>query len=157
MAYKSNAVKNTLVIGVGNIYRNDDGAGLVAADKLQEINPGGVEILKMEGDAVNIIETWENRVKVIIIDAVSSGGLPGSVSRYDVTEKSLPAELLHFSTHSISFADIVEIARSLGRLPECLIIYGIEGSDFEHGSRLSPEVVGSLDGLLERIKKDLKN
>ena len=41
------------------------------------------------------------------------------------------------STHALGLADAVELARSLGRLPQRVVVYGIEGAAFEFGNGLS--------------------
>ena len=49
----------------------------------------------------------------------------------------------------------MELARELGELPERLVIFGIEGSDFGHGEGLTSDVVASVDDVVERILDEL--
>jgi len=49
----------------------------------------------------------------------------------------------------------VELARALGRLPPRLIIYGIEGKSFEAGAGLSPEVQAAVEGVVERVLREV--
>lgn len=53
-------------------------------------------------------------------------------------ENPIPADSFHYSTHTVSVAEAVEMARVMGRLPDRLLIYGIEGADFGSGDGLSP-------------------
>ncbi|MGI9534112.1 MAG: hydrogenase maturation protease, partial [Thermodesulfobacteriota bacterium] len=80
----------------------------MVAKRLKQLNPKGILILEQDGEATNLIESWKNTDKVIIVDATSAGVTPGTISRFDVVEKPLPADLFHYSTHSFSVADTLE-------------------------------------------------
>jgi hydrogenase maturation protease len=132
--------RRVLVIGVGNAYRRDDGVGLVVARRLRAEVPERVAVREESGEGAALMAAWEGADTVLIIDAVHSGAAPGTVQRLDAGERAIPADLFHFSTHAVSVADAVELARALGQLPPRLVVYGIEGRDFEAGVGLSPEV-----------------
>jgi hydrogenase maturation protease len=51
----------------------------------------------------------------------------------------------------VGVAETVELARSLGRLPTRLLIYGIEGAKVGLGAGLSREVERAVDLLVEEI------
>ncbi len=146
---------DVLIIGIGNRYRSDDGIGLEVVERLKKLNPKGVKIRAEDGEASKLIEAWMDMEKVIVVDATSSGINPGTIRRYDVKDKSLPADLFHFSTHSFSLADAVEFARALNKLPKNLIIFGIEGKDFSYGSLLSSDVEASIDKVVSLINKEI--
>ncbi len=157
MELRNNQNSKILVIGIGNKYRSDDGAGLMVAKRLKQEKPKGIKILEQDGEAANLIESWKDKDKVIIVDTTSSGVAPGTISRFDVIEKPLPAHLFHFSTHSFSIADALELARTLNKLPQYLIVYGIEGKNFANGSNLSSEVATKIDDAVVLINKELRS
>jgi hydrogenase maturation protease len=133
------------VIGIGNRWRGDDGAGLEAAGRL-----GGVEL---EGEPIRIVDALGDADEVVIVDAVSSDAAPGAVHVFDAGSEPLPVELFGSpSTHALGLAEAIEIARSLGRLPTRLRVYGIEGAQFGHGRGLSPEVEAAVDRVLREVK-----
>jgi hydrogenase maturation protease len=66
-------------------------------------------------------------------------------------QEPVPVGLLSTSTHSVGVAETVELARSLGRLPTRLLIYGIEGAKVGLGEGLSREVERAVDLLVEEI------
>ncbi len=135
-----------LIIGVGNDYRGDDAAGLLAARRLMEFTFGGARVVEAEGEASGLMELWEGAEEVIIIDAVVSGGEAGAVYRFDAAAAPLPRELFaSCSTHSFSLAEAVELARALGRLPKKLVVFGIEGRNFETGAGVSAEVERGIE------------
>lgn len=145
-----------LVIGVGNIYRGDDGVGLMVAARLQEMALAGVTVREQSGEGTSLITAWENAAYTIVVDAVQSGAEPGTIYRLDVTEKPIPAEYSsHFSGHAFGVAGAVEMARLLGKLPQRLIVYGIEGLAFAAGQGLSPVVADALETAVQQICGEL--
>jgi hydrogenase maturation protease len=55
------------------------------------------------------------------------------------------------SSHSFDLAEAIELARTLGSLPEYTVIYGIEGQRFGSGEELSPEVVRAAEAVIQII------
>ena len=146
-----------LVVGVGNPYRGDDGAGLVIARELEERKPDNVQIHQNFGEVAELIELIKSAKTVILIDAVSSGSEPGQVFRYDAAREELPADYFRCSTHNFSIPEGIELARALGQLPRKVIIYGIEGKDFSSGEGLSPEVEDSVQAVVDRVLNEIQD
>jgi hypothetical protein len=46
------------------------------------------------------------------------------------------------------------LARSIRRLPRSLVVYGIEGSSFEPGARLSPDVEVSVEEVVVAVLRE---
>ncbi len=144
-------MSHTRVIGIGNEYRHDDAVGLVVARALREKNLDHVEIVEMSGEGAALIEAWKNAKRVILIDAVQSGAPPGTVYRFEAHQQPIPTEFFRYSTHSFGVVEAIELARTLGQLPQELIVYGIEGENFEAGVGLSPEVERAVHKVLQQI------
>jgi hydrogenase maturation protease len=148
--------KNIRVIGIGNEYRRDDGAGLVAARRLRDLRLPGVTVLERNGGTGELWELWQDPGPAILIDTMRSGSPPGTVRRFDAAREPVPAAPFHTpSTHSLGVSESLELARTLGQLPAFLIVYGIEGKVFAPGLGLSPEVAEALPRLVARIRRDL--
>ena len=147
--------RQTLVIGLGNRYRRDDGAGLSVAARVGAAQLPGVAMAELEGEPVSLIDAWDGAQLVYLADAVSSGGEPGAVYRCDAAEGLPPAPLRHRGTHAFSVADVVELSRALHRLPPRLIIYGIEGADFGAGTGLSHPVEQAVGTVVKRLVSEL--
>jgi len=143
------------VIGIGNAWRNDDGAGLAVARLLDAMLLDGVEVLEREGEPTSLIDAWEGAAAVWLVDAVSSGAQAGSVHRHDASAEALPARLYDTSTHHFGLAEAVELARALGRLPEHVVVFGIEGASFDTGETLSPEVQAAAARVAEAIREEV--
>jgi hydrogenase maturation protease len=149
------ATARVVVIGVGNPYRRDDAAGLVVAQRLRQAAPGHVTVMELEGEPTALLEAWKGAHTVVLIDAVFSGAEAGTVHRLDAQAGAIPQELFRYSTHAVSVAEAVELARALGQLPPKLVVYGIEGKDFRAGVGLSPEVESRVAELTERVLREL--
>jgi hydrogenase maturation protease len=146
-----------MVIGIGNEFRGDDAAGLRVVRQLREKPLAGVEFCEQSGEATALMETMSQADTVILVDAVQSGAEAGKIHRYDASEQAMPAQFLRCSTHNFSVHDSIEMARALENLPPRLMVYGIEGSNFEPGAELSPEVHTAIDKTVERINEELQN
>lgn len=144
-----------LVIGLGNAYRRDDAAGLEVARRIRAATVPGLRVLEHEGDPSWLVETWSRAGRVFIVDAVASGAEPGTIHRFDARVDPPPGDFGRRGTHALSVADAIELGRALGRLPERLVIYGIEGARFEAGVGLSDPVRKAAatvaDGLLAEL------
>jgi len=144
-----------VVIGVGNPYRRDDAAGLVVARRLRPMVPAHVTVLEHEGEPTALLEAWKDADAVFLVDAVFSGAEPGTVHRLDAQTGAIPQELFRYSTHAVSVAEAIELARVLGQLPPKLVVYGIEGKDFGAGEGLSPEVESRVAKLAKQVLQEL--
>ena len=52
-----------ILIGVGNGWRGDDGAGLAVARRVRELAPAGVEVREVESDAQRAGRTLSARFR----------------------------------------------------------------------------------------------
>jgi hydrogenase maturation protease len=144
----------TLLIGVGNPDRGDDAAGLAVARRIRAAAPAGVTVSELDGDQLRLLDAWDGADDVWVVDAVCSGGEPGTVYRFDAA-CPLGARFRHCGTHTFSLADVIELARALGRLPGRLVGYGIEGGTFAVGAALSPRAQAAVRAVTEQILGEL--
>jgi hydrogenase maturation protease len=145
-----------LVIGIGNPDRGDDSAGLAVAKRISAADlPGEVTVRELFGDQLALIDEWTGATHVFVVDAVSSGGTPGTVYRFDAAG-ALTERFRHRGTHTFSLADVVELARALDRLPRHLTGFGIEGAGFAIGAGLSPPAAAAVDEVTSLLLADIK-
>ena len=142
-----------LVIAVGNVFREDDGAGPQMAARVRTLDLPRVTVVDALGD-VGLIDLWTGHDHVILLDAVRSGAAPGTVIRRDLVAAPLPREWFHLSSHQLGIADAVELARTMGQLPRRLVFVGIEGEHFESGVGLSPRVTAALDDAARLVERE---
>lgn len=143
------------LIGVGNRFRSDDAAGIEVAARLQTTRPPGIRVLEEEGEPGSLIRSFELMTEVLIVDAVSTGGKPGDLYRFDATHEPLPAETFRSSTHALGIGDAIELARELDKLPHRIAVYGIEGESFDAGEGLTPAVEATVSALVAELHAEL--
>lgn len=144
-----------LIIGIGNDYRGDDAVGLAVVRALQTSKITHARLMESDGDCTTLLESWKGAAKVILIDALVSGTRAGTIRRFDIRTQSIPAECTFSSTHAFGIAETLALARTLSQLPPCLILYGIEGTDFTAGSTLSPPVKSAVRKAMTLVLDDI--
>ena len=150
--------QRTVVVGVGNEFRRDDGAGPEVIARLRALQPvdaslSGVTLALSDGEPGRMIDLWEGARLAVVIDAVRDATMPPG-HRYQLTADAVP-DLADSaaSSHSIGFSDTVELARVLGRLPERLMVLAVVGRDFSFGTELTAEVAAAVAELVEQVRE----
>ena len=146
-----------LIIGIGNEYRGDDAVGLHVARELARQNLEGCVVKECPGEGTYLLNSWEGYRNVIIIDAVKSLSAPGNIQRIDARSHELPHHWVHQSAHSVSLAEAIKLSRALETLPDSLVIYGIEGTNFNPGEELSGPVNRAVGKLVSTILDDIES
>jgi hydrogenase maturation protease len=138
-----------LIVGVGNVFRSDDGVGPRAAQALQQrlLN---VPILVCDGQAIDLLTGW-NADTVILIDAMHSGAPAGTIYRFEIPGDLIPADCHLASTHGFGPAEAIALGAALDQLPPRLIIYAVEGATYSEGCGLSAVVEKSVDRVVDRV------
>ena len=141
---------HTLIVGYGNVFRGDDGAGYLVAERLQEkIHDPEIEILSQQQLLPELMETISRSARVIFIDASVSGG--SKASRIPLR----PGPACSRFTHHVTPESLLAGAQALyGHTPEA-VLYAIPGRNFENGQELSPSVRRAVDELVARLEKEL--
>jgi hydrogenase maturation protease len=157
------------VIGVGNAFRRDDGLGPRVVERLRARAPSNCRLCVSGGEGTELMALWESATHVILIDVVRAGGWTrgeahgsltgeaGTIVRIDATRERVPGDVFHYSSHAFSVAEAIELARTLGELPERVTIYGAVGLSFEAGTGLSPAVEKQVDVIVDAITRELSS
>lgn len=140
-----------LLLGLGNIHRRDDGAGIYVTRELLGRGLVGADIRMLSGEATEILNAWAGASRVVIVDAVDSGKAPGTIHRIAVGGDPLPKLPGTQSTHGLGLAEAIELGSVLGQLPRELVILGIEGNDFTRGEGLTECVQSTADLLIQHV------
>jgi len=140
------------VIGIGNDYRHDDGVGLEVARMVRNAGPSGVRVIVGVHDDCALLDAWKDSDAVYVVDCTRAGAPPGTIRRFDALRETIPAKIFHcFSTHGLNIAKSFELSRVLRKLPQTLVVIGIEGADFSHGRGLTNEVRSAATEVAGRI------
>jgi hydrogenase maturation protease len=141
-----------MIIGIGTETGGDDAAGLAVARRLRE---WGVEALDYSGEVLGLMDLWEGAASVILVDAMRSGKPPGAIVVLDAGHAPLAGEEFPISTHGLGLFETLALAAELDRLPARVVIYGLEGRNFEPGGDMSPEVLAAVEEAARRIAREV--
>jgi hydrogenase maturation protease len=144
------------VIGVGNLYRGDDAAGLAVSGMVADAAVPGVRVCEHDGEPAGLLDLWADADRAYVADMVRSGAEPGTVHWVDVTEHDLPFGASSHSSHHLSISEAVALARVLGRLPARLVLVGVEGASSAAGVGLTPKVADGVSDAAGRILADVR-
>ena len=143
-----------LVIGVGNRSRRDDAIGPRAVEALAAEDRDDIDLVALDGEPARLVFAWADRPLVVVIDAVRTGAPPGTLHRLDALDRDMIAPPSP-STHGAGVACAVALGRALDRLPDRLMVLGIEPADIDHGEGLSPVVVAVFDELVNQVLQEV--
>ena len=145
----------TVVIGVGNEYRRDDGIGLEVLARLREQAAGSVRLVVSDGDPADLIEAWTGASLVVIVDAILvDPPTPGRMHRI-ILDQSDDAQVRPVSSHGLGLGEAIGLAQVLDRMPDRLIIHAVEAADFGQGIGLTPAVAAAADRVTSAVLADL--
>ena len=148
------AESKTLVLGIGNSFRRDDGVGPAVINRLNaEADLEDIDVLDGGTDGISLLEYLKGYEKALIIDAVDMGMEPGEVRVFSPDEARLiRADAL--STHGIGLAEVIGMMKILNIEVELRII-GIQAKDVTFGEGLSPELSSNIETILELVKEEV--
>lgn len=143
-----------LIIGIGSPV-GDDRVGLIAAERLREAPAVCARAVVETADrpGVRLIDLWSRSDDVILVDAVQTGAVPGSVLR--VTDEGIASTRTPWSSHGFGLAEAVALARALDRLPARLVLFGVEIAASPKGVALSPEISAALPRLILQVQTEV--
>jgi len=142
-----------VVIGVGNPYRRDDGIGPLVADAVaQELGTDAdVEFGLGDGDPTRLMTMWCGRAVAVVVDATVSGAPPGTLH----VDVSAPPPGRAVSSHAGGITDAVALSRLLDRMPQRLVLIGVEAGDTDLGEGLTDEVMASVPAAVAAVREAL--
>lgn len=145
----------TVVIGVGNEFRRDDGAGPAVVARLRDLAPDGVRLVVTDGEPARLIEAWAGAALAVVVDAVrAEPSRPGTVHRFAVDRPGAGAGR-PASSHGLGLDDAISLAVALDRMPGRLVVHAIEAADLTLGLGLTPLVAAAVDPVARAVLADL--
>ena len=143
-----------VVIGIGNEYRRDDGAGPAVIGQLRGLVPAGIELVITDGEPVRLVEAWTGAVLAVVVDAVcAEPSHPGRIHRFVVDQPAGAARPA--SSHGFGLDDAIGLALALDRMPGRVIVHAIEAADLTQGIGLTPPVAASVGAVATAILDDI--
>lgn len=149
----------SLVLGLGNPLRGDDGVGPAVIAALGDIAlPPRVDLLDGGTPGLETVLLWQDYGRVLIVDAARIGGQPGQWRRFTLDEARLheKPDALGGTLHAAGLAEAVALAAALDALPPILVIYGVEPQQIEWAPGLSAAVATAVPALCAALLAELK-
>jgi hydrogenase maturation protease len=149
------AQHGALVIGLGNVDRGDDAVGAAVVRAVAARLPD-VTVVVHE-DPTGLFDAWRDHTPVVVVDAVVSGAPAGTMHWLETGPAAARIALDawahsgHDSSHAVGLPEMVELGRALGRLPERLVVVGVEAVGFDHGAPLTPAVADAVPVVVDRV------
>jgi hydrogenase maturation protease len=118
-------VRRTLVAGFGNVLRGDDGFGVEVIRRLeQERLPDGVTLMEVGTGGIRLAqELLSSYDHLIVVDAMTRGGAPGSLYTLRLDDVAAATEV---DMHAAIPSRALSIAKALGGLPPDVHMVGCE-------------------------------
>jgi hydrogenase maturation protease len=148
--------RGILILGVGNLLRQDDGVGVQAVRRLQGLPlPGGVKVVDGGAAGAGLLDLLQGFERAVIIDAADLGLDPGSVVKFSPEATRFRSPELNLSLHSADVAGVLELARLLGkRLPEMVVI-GVQPKNTGWGAEMSVEVLAEMRHIVDLVLQEI--
>lgn len=150
------AEPTVLVLGLGNILFGDEGLGVHAVQQLSRVCnlPDGVRCLDGGTLGLDLLCYFTADVRILILDAVRTGGAPGSLIRLEGSQ--IPAALSQkMSMHQLGLQDLMAASALRGMLPERVVLWGMQPALMDWSTDLSAEVERALPELVEAAMREL--
>jgi hydrogenase maturation protease len=151
------------IVTVGNSLRGDDGIASALCENLPESVLSDVCVFNLGPYTNYLSECLNGHKAAIIIDSTCDGLSPGSVSIIDLHALLEGPNLNINSSHGLSVADELKLAKQLGSLPTRLIFFGVEIGAVNWNETISPALkeklpllVSNLAFLVQRILETLR-
>jgi hydrogenase maturation protease len=147
---------STIVLGLGNALRGDDGVGPAVIEWLdrQELPPG-VETIDGGTSGLDIVSILMGRERAIIVDAANVGQAPGRWVRFTPDVAQLISSDVTLSLHSAGFANALALGAALNVLPPTIIIYGVQPQNLDWSAQLSDVVQAAVAEVGRAILADV--
>lgn len=150
------AHKRICVLGLGNLMRTDDAAGMMAVSALEAELGSASGIAFVEGGTLglDLIHALSGVTHLLALDAVDVGAEPGRLVRYE--KDSLGEIPAGKSVHLLGFSDLLGVLKLMGDEPEEIVLVGVQPKMTGWGTELTEEVRLAVEGLLAISRKQLE-
>ena len=143
---------NCLVLAIGNVLLRDDGVGVQVLNALAERElPARIELLDGGTLSYSLANVLDAGTDLVVIDASHFGAVPGTVRCFEGTAMDRQLATRGRSVHEVGLADVLDMLRLTGQLPEKRALIGIEPAIIDWGETLSPAVRAAVPVAAEQI------
>ncbi|MCB2295931.1 HyaD/HybD family hydrogenase maturation endopeptidase [Clostridium algoriphilum] len=148
-------IKDTVILGIGNILLQDDGVGVHVIKQLEnEKLPSTIELVDGGTSTLDTLGLFLDYKKVIVVDCLRAGLKPGTIYKIKPEDiKNYKKENL--SIHDVQILDVARMANMMDKYPE-VIIFGIEPEKIAVDLEMTQTMVSIIPEIVSNIKKELE-
>jgi hydrogenase maturation protease len=155
--------KKTIILGMGNPLRRDDGIGVAVVETLKKSYSHSENITIMDAgtSSLQALLLMQRYQRVFIIDAADIGGFPGDWRCIPIEDISfIPEGLTKYgSFHNAGLKDAIILGQILEILPEEIYIYAVQPQDLQISISLSDSIATAaleiVEDLIQRLGSKL--
>jgi hydrogenase maturation protease len=152
MSSPSHSTPRILVLGIGNLLWADEGFGVRAVEMLNQGWRFPAQVSLMDGgtQGLYLLPYVQEADALLVFDAVDYGDAAGTLR--EVTGDNVPRFMgaKKMSLHQTGFQEVLAAAALTGRLPQELVLIGVQPERLEDfGGSLSPVVHAQLPSALK--------
>lgn len=147
-----------LVLGLGNVLLADDGVGAAALARLERdyYVPSAVRLVEGGTLGLFLLDEIAAAEHLVLVDAVATGAAPGSLVRLDGAEV-IDAVRERLSVHQVGVADLLDVARLLGRYPASVVLLGLVPGAITLSVTRTPAVERGIAALVSAVVQEVKS
>jgi len=151
----------TLVLGIGNEIRGDDGVGIHVARRVAELLPaawnGRVAVDEACTGGFDLVDYLRGYERAVIADAIQTvGGVAGTVYRFPLEALRLTAHLGH--SHGVNLGGALAVLEGLELgAPADVAVVAVEAAELnEFTEEMTPAVEAAVDKAAAAVLDELK-
>jgi hydrogenase maturation protease len=146
-----------LVVAIGNILRRDDGFADAVLHELESRTlPVGVELFDAGTSAIDLMDIFAGRDKLIVIDAVRGNQIPGTLYRFSPDQ--VEAGILPMnSLHQVGLLETLKLGELVDCRPQQTVVIGVQPAETGLGIGLSAAVAEAVPKAVELVLKEIDN
>ena len=145
----------TLVLGLGNVLRGDDGLGPAVVDWLNQHGlPPDVTALDGGTPGLEMVLTLADYPRALIVDAADLHRVPGEWMRLSPNQVQ-PSDQARLSLHYAGLAEALALGAELGTLPAELSIYGVQPAQVDWLPGLSAQAQAAVPSVGQAVLEEL--
>jgi hydrogenase maturation protease len=151
-----------VAIGVGNVLLTDDGVGVRVIEGLRDLAggdprtlPPGTRLVDGGTLGLDLLGVLGDARGVVLVDAVRLGAPAGTVSVLH-GDAIVAAGGSRDGRVTSPVGEVLAVARLMGWLPGPVAMVGIEVTDVDAGTHLTPVVDGALPAAMDAVRSELR-
>jgi hydrogenase maturation protease len=143
------------ILGLGNLMRTDDAAGMLATGAIRDTGrlPGEIQVIEGGTLGLDLLDKLYGTTHLLAIDAVDLGRIPGTLIRFD--REDLAKLPIAKSVHLLGFSDLMDVLRLMDASPMEVVLLGVQPESTGWGTALTPAVERAQKELVDAALKQV--